>query len=60
LKDPDTGELLDFIPVKVGKVEVSDVQSDRVSRVNIIEGFGEVKKGDKVREISDTLSSKGK
>lgn len=60
LKDPATGELLDFIPVKVGKVEVSDVQSDRVSRVNIIEGFGEVKKGDKVREISDTLSSKGK
>lgn len=59
LKDPDTGEVLDFILKKVGKVEVEDVQSDRVSRVNIIEGFGEVKKGDKVRAVADTLSTEG-
>lgn len=60
LKDPNTGELLDFIPVKVGIVEVAEVQSDRVSRVNIIEGIGEVEKGHRVRESADTFSTKGK
>lgn len=60
LKDPNTGELLDFIPVKVGIVEVAEVQSDRVSRVNIIEGIGEVEKGHRVRESADTLSTESK
>ena len=60
LTDPDTGEVIDYIPVKVGKIEVAEVRNDRVSRVNIIEGFGEVKKGDKVRESVGTLSAEGK
>ena len=60
LTDPDTGDVIDYIPVPVGKVEVAEVRNDRVSRVNIIEGFGEVKIGDKVRESTKTLSIEGK
>ena len=40
LTDPDTGDVIDYLPVKVGKIEVAEVRNDRVSRVNIIEGFG--------------------
>ena len=55
LTDPDTGDVLDFVPVKVGQVEVAEVRNDRVSRVNIIEGVGEVKRGHKVRYSRDAL-----
>lgn len=48
LTDPDSGAVIDYIPVEVGKVEVTEVRNDRVSRVNIIEGFGEVKRGHRV------------
>ena len=48
LTDPDSGNVIDYIPVEVGKVEVTEVRNDRVSRVNIIEGFGEVKRGHRV------------
>ena len=50
LVDPDTGDVLGVIPKPVGVVKVVEVQSDRLSRVEIIEGFGEIKKGDKVKE----------
>ena len=59
LTDPDTGDVIDYLPVKVGKVEVAEVRNDRVSRVNIIEGFGDVKKGHKVRESTDALLTEG-
>lgn len=59
LTDPDTGDVIDFIPVKVGKVEVTEVRNDRVSRVNIIEGFGEVKRGDKVWARKNALPNNG-
>lgn len=51
LTDPDTGEVLDYIPVKVGRIEIVEVRSDRVSRVKIIDGLGEIKRGNKVRKI---------
>jgi hypothetical protein len=56
LTDPDTGDVIDYLLVKVGKVEVAEVRNDRVSRVNIIEGFGEVEKGHRVRESTTTVS----
>lgn len=50
LVDPDTGDVLGVVPKTVGAVKVVEVQSDRLSRVQIIEGFGTIKKGDRVRE----------
>ncbi len=50
LVDPDTGDVLGVIPKSVGVVTVVEVQSDRLSRVKIIEGFGEIKKGDRVKQ----------
>ena len=56
LVDPDTGDVLGVIPKPVGVVKVVDVQTDRLSRVQIIEGFGEIKKGDRVKQEKPTLS----
>ena len=56
LVDPDTGDVLGVIPKPVGVVKVVEVQSDRLSRVEIIEGFGEIKKGDKVKQEKPTPS----
>ena len=50
LIDPDTGDVLGVIPKAVGLIKVVEVQSDRLSRVEIIEGFGEIKKGDRVKQ----------
>ena len=50
LVDPDTGDVLGVVPKTVGAVKVVEVQSDRLSRVQIIEGFGTIKKGDRVRQ----------
>ncbi len=50
LIDPDTGDVLGIVPKSVGVVKVVEVQSDRLSRVEIVEGFGEIKKGDRVKQ----------
>ena len=50
LIDPDTGEVLGVIPKTVGVIKVVEVQTDRLSRVEIIEGFGTIKKGDRVKQ----------
>ena len=50
LIDPDTGDVLGIVPKPVGVVKVVEVQSDRLSRVEIVEGFGEIKKGDRVKQ----------
>ncbi|MCE2395658.1 hypothetical protein J4G02_13845 [Candidatus Poribacteria bacterium] len=54
LTDPDTGELLGVIPKQVGVIKVVEVQTDRLSRVEIIEGFGTIKKGDRVKQETAT------
>ena len=59
LIDPDTGDVLGVIPKPVGVVKVVEVQSDRLSRVHIIEGFGEIKKGDRVKQEEPTPSDSG-
>ena len=50
LIDPDTGDVLGVIAKAVGVIKVVEVQSDRLSRVEIIEGFGTIKKGDRVKQ----------
>ncbi|MYE91610.1 hypothetical protein F4X33_21735, partial [Candidatus Poribacteria bacterium] len=54
LIDPDTGEVLGVIPKTVGIIKVVEVQTDRLSRVEIIEGFGTIKKGDRVKQETPT------
>ena len=56
LIDPDTGDVLGVIPKMVGVIKVVEVQSDRLSRVEIIEGFGTVKKGERVKQETPTPS----
>ena len=56
LVDPDTGDVLGVIPKPVGVVKVVEVQTDRLSRVQIIEGFGEIKKGNRVKQEKPTPS----
>jgi len=50
IKDPDTDEVLGATNKKIGLLMVIEVISDRLSRVKIIKGFGEVQKGDIVNE----------
>ena len=56
LIDPDTGDVLGVIPKLVGVIKVVEVQSHRLSRAEIIEGFGEIKKGDRVKQEAPTPS----
>ena len=56
LIDPDTEEVLGNVPKMIGKVEVVEVKTDRLSRVRVIEGLGVIKKGDKVEETEPPLS----
>ena len=56
LIDPDTGDVLGVIPKSVGVIKVVEVESNRLSRAQIIEGFGKIKKGDRVREEKPTPS----
>jgi hypothetical protein len=52
LIDPDTGDILGTVAKPVGVVEVVEVSNNRLSRVRVIEGFGEIKKGDKVKKLT--------
>ncbi len=56
LIDPDTGDVLGIVPKSVGVIKVIEVQSDRLSRAQIIEGFGKIKKGDRVKQEKPTPS----
>ena len=56
LVDPDTGDVLGVVPKTVGAIKVVEVQSDRLSRAQIIKGFGEIKKGDRVRQETPSPS----
>ncbi|MCZ6681326.1 MAG: hypothetical protein O7E52_29265 [Candidatus Poribacteria bacterium] len=49
LIDPDTGDVLGVVAKPVGVVEVVEISSDRLSKVRVVEGFGTIKKGDRVR-----------
>ena len=49
LVDPDTNEVLGYLSKKIGMIEVTEIQTDRLSKVRIIEGFGKIRKGDEVK-----------
>jgi hypothetical protein len=50
LTDPDTGKELKKIPEKkVGLIKVSKIEADHLSVAEIVEGLGEVKKGNIIR-----------
>ena len=51
LVDPDTYEILGYLSRKIGIIEVTEIQTDRLSKVRIIEGFGKIKIGDEVKVI---------
>lgn len=56
LIDPNTKEILGNVPKMIGKVEVVEIKTDRLSRVRIIEGSGTIKKGDKVERTQSSPS----
>ncbi len=60
LTDPDTGEILDYISEKIGKAEVVEVRSDRLSKVRITEGFGKIERGDGVKVESSARPTIGR
>ena len=50
LTDPDTGKELKKIPEKkVGLIKVSKIEADHLSVAEIVEGLGEIKKGNIIR-----------
>ena len=49
IKDPDTGQILGYVHKPIGKAEVIEVRNDKMARIHIVEGFGEIKKGDGVK-----------
>lgn len=56
LIDPNTEEILGNVPKMIGKVEVVEIKTDRLSRARVIEGLGTIKKGDKVEGTQPSLS----
>ena len=56
LIDPNTKEILGAVPKIIGKVEVVEIKTDRLSRVRVIEGSGTIKKGDKVERAQPSPS----
>lgn len=59
IKDPDTGQILGYIHKPVGKAEVIEVRNDKMARIHIIEGFGEVKMGDGVKVDASATPAPG-
>lgn len=49
LRDPDTGKLLGRVEVKVGMLEITEVQGEGLSKAKIIEGVGKIKLHDIVK-----------
>ena len=56
VRDIDTGEILTYVPKKIGILAVSEIQTDKVSVFRVVEITEPLKKGDVVREITPELS----
>ena len=52
VRDIDTGEILTYVPKKIGTLAVSEIQTDKVSVFRVVEITEPLKKGDVVREIA--------
>ncbi len=52
--DPDTGEILGSVNQRVGKAEIVEVKTDRFSRIKILEGMDDIRKGHIVQVQQDS------
>ncbi|MCG9127042.1 hypothetical protein JT359_05505 [Candidatus Poribacteria bacterium] len=46
IRDIDTGDILDYIPVKIAIVSVIEIRNDRLSIVKVLEKSRDIKRGD--------------
>ena len=52
VRDLDTGEILTYVPKRIGLVAVSEILNDKISIFRVVEMAEPVKIGDAVREIT--------
>ena len=52
VRDLDTGEILTYVPKRIGRVAISEILNDKVSIFRVVEGTESPKKGDAVREVT--------
>ena len=52
VRDLDTGEILTYVPKRIGRVAVSEILNDKISIFRVVEMAEPVKIGDAVREIT--------
>ena len=57
-RDIDTGDVLDYLPVKIATVAVVEIRNDRLSIVKVIEKSRDIKRGDLLKTIPTTEASK--
>ena len=55
VRDIDTGEILTYVPKKIGTLAVSEIQTDKVSIFRVVEITEPLKRGDVVTEITSEL-----
>lgn len=58
IRDIDTGEVLDYLPVKIATVAVVEIRNDRLSIVKVIEKSRDIKRGDILKTIPNTEEPK--
>ena len=52
VRDIDTGEILTYVPKRIGTLAVSEIQTDKVSIFRVVEITEPLKRGDVVREFT--------
>lgn len=52
IRDIDTGDVLDYIPVKIATVAVVEIRNDRLSIVKVIEKSRDIKRGDLLKVLT--------
>ena len=58
VRDIDTGEILTYVPKKIGTLAVAEIQTDKVSIFRVVEIAEPLKRGDVVSEVTpETLTS---
>ena len=52
VRDIDTGEVLTYVPKRIGTLAVSEIQTGKVSIFRVVEIAEPLKRGDVVREVT--------
>ncbi len=52
IRDIDTGDVLDYLPVKIAIVAVVEIRNDRLSIVKVIEKSRDIKRGDLLKVLT--------